>query len=860
MRDVCAGAALTTGRLGASLARVVNQPDPDATLRGPAPGQRVFGRYTLETVLGRGGMGVVWRAADELLQETVALKFLPDAVRWDPAAFEDLKAETRRARQLTHPNIIRIHDFVEDATGAAISMEWVDGATLTQLRMAKPARVFAPEEIMAWLPQLCAALDYAHTQAKVVHRDLKPSNVMLTRDGVVKVGDFGIARSLADSITRVSMMSAGTLIYMSPQQAMGEEPAATDDIYSLGAMLYELLAGRPPFHTGDVRAQLFQRKPERIAVRRTAALAEWREQGGDGTVPNEELPGWWEATIAACLAKEPEGRPPSAREVAERLGRNQTRRSFGLPWPRASHAQRRWLAGLAAGVGLALMGGWWWRNEGMPTAGSETDAAPTWPSDAKRAWAAWNFDGKLEEATGRGVALWGGSEVPTTDRFGRIDRALRFGGMATLGIEDLPLRPLVGGVPVSVSIWLKPNVRMSKPQSVLLMCGRNVGELWLNFVVEAGGRPSVIFGGLHLERLMRIAAPAPLRENAWANWVVVCREDEAEFWLDGRLQGRQVLPRERRPRPTERVSLRIGTADVYSRDGLVGDLDEFRIWRRALDGEEIRAMAEAGAPPRWVLTTSQLSERDDLPRKAVEEFGAEATLGDWSDLARWHRDDIHAWCDEQSFAPLNDNVLLQRNGKRWGEAPRHYMMTRFVGTKPDYYEAHDELGGMQVALGSWHSVTARALVRLPPSVARSESLLVGATGEVVRVLTENEAAVALGLQWSQELRRTSSPAAVSLRLRRGGELIARLGVPAADSVALALGEAGKPQLSRLMAATLGDYRIALTARTGALRFVAESATTGAVLFQEEVKIPGLKIGDVAEVRLSGPDRAEWVVE
>jgi serine/threonine protein kinase len=88
--------------------------DAEPTVRGPAAGQRVFGRYTLQAMLGRGGMGVVWRARDETLGEEVALKFLPDAVRWDPAAFDDLKAETRRARQLTHPNIVRIHDFVED--------------------------------------------------------------------------------------------------------------------------------------------------------------------------------------------------------------------------------------------------------------------------------------------------------------------------------------------------------------------------------------------------------------------------------------------------------------------------------------------------------------------------------------------------------------------------------------------------------------------------------------------------------------------------------------------------------------------------------------------------------------------------
>eukprot|EP01035_Chromulina_nebulosa_P061776 gene61776-84489_t len=231
-------------------------------------------------MLGRGGMGVVWRAHDETLHEDVALKFLPDAVRWDPAAYDDLKAETRRARQLTHPNIVRIHDFVEDASGAAISMELVEGRTLTALRLEKPNKIFEVAEIAPWLPQLAAALDYAHTQARVVHRDLKPSNLMLTEAGGLKVADFGVARSLADSVTRVSMMSAGTLVYMSPQQAMGDPPSPADDVYALGATLYELLTGKPPFHTGDVRVQLFQRKPEAMAARRRALLKVGGELAG----------------------------------------------------------------------------------------------------------------------------------------------------------------------------------------------------------------------------------------------------------------------------------------------------------------------------------------------------------------------------------------------------------------------------------------------------------------------------------------------------------------------------------------------------------------------------------------------------
>jgi serine/threonine protein kinase len=288
-------------------------------------------------------MGVVWRARDETLGEEVALKFLPDAVRWDPAAFDDLKAETRRARQLTHPNIVRIHDFVEDMGGAAISMELVKGQTLTQLRLATPARILEVADIAPWLPQLGAALDYAHTQARVVHRDLKPSNLMLTETGVLKVADFGVARGLADSVTRVSMMAAGTLVYMSPQQAMGDEPRPADDVYALGATLYELLTGKPPFHTGDVRTQLFQRKPDSIASRRRAWLSgvgrgngepanggaacgdATNGAGASGIASGGEIPTAWEKTIAACLAKDPAARPATLGEVAAKLVANEGR-------------------------------------------------------------------------------------------------------------------------------------------------------------------------------------------------------------------------------------------------------------------------------------------------------------------------------------------------------------------------------------------------------------------------------------------------------------------------------------------------------------------------------------------------------
>ena len=194
------------------------------TARDAAGGQVVFGRYKLVKVLGRGGMGIVWLARDEELERDVALKFLPDLMIQDRALLDQLKRETKRCLELTHPHIVRIHDFVHDERSGCISMEYVDGETLSNLRAEKEQKVFEPDEIAGWISQLCDALHYAHNHAKVIHRDLKPANLMVNKRGDLKVADFGIARSLVDSASRLTAEEgrSGTLVYMSPQQVSGD--------------------------------------------------------------------------------------------------------------------------------------------------------------------------------------------------------------------------------------------------------------------------------------------------------------------------------------------------------------------------------------------------------------------------------------------------------------------------------------------------------------------------------------------------------------------------------------------------------------------------------------------------------------
>src|SRR6185503_8074629 len=175
-------------------------------------------------------------AHDRLLRELVALKFLPLPIAFDPAALEGLRRETLQARKLSHPNIVRIHDLI-DARGEPtfISMEYVDGVDLHTLRANRPAKVLTWRFLRPLARQICDALVYAHEQ-RVIHRDLKPANLIVDSSGRVKLADFGLARVVTDSMSRMSgdRHTSGTLAYMSPQQADGRKPQIADDVYALG--------------------------------------------------------------------------------------------------------------------------------------------------------------------------------------------------------------------------------------------------------------------------------------------------------------------------------------------------------------------------------------------------------------------------------------------------------------------------------------------------------------------------------------------------------------------------------------------------------------------------------------------------
>ena len=348
----------------------------DATIREFASGQKLFRRYTLKRTLGRGGMGIVWLARDDELERDVALKFLPDLIIHDRAVLSDLKRETRRSLELTHKNIVRIYDFVHDETNGCISMEYVDGDTLSNLRADKPRKVFDPEELKEWVSELCDALDYAHNHARIVHRDLKPSNLMVNQRGDLKVADFGIARSLSDSMSMLTMDrgKSGTLLYMSPQQLDGERGGHLDDVYSLGASVYELLTSKPPFYSGNVDRQIREKVPPSMTQRR-------KELEVNNGEPVDEV---WEEVVHRCLAKDPAKRPQSVSEVAKMLS---------VPSPKTRRAKRaaredegsskKWIGVVAAVVVLsALAAGGWFVYQHMLKSSPARSTSATAPSTA----------------------------------------------------------------------------------------------------------------------------------------------------------------------------------------------------------------------------------------------------------------------------------------------------------------------------------------------------------------------------------------------------------------------------------------------------------------------------------------------
>ncbi len=271
-------------------------------------GDKLAGCYTLKEVLPSQGFCFVWLANDEELNKDIVLHFVPDFVAADGRAMSELKQEAKRNRQLIHPRIIRVHDLVADENWAAISMDYVPGETLAALQKKREKNAYNPSEIASAISELWQTIEDAH-RIDLFHRDLTPENIVATGNGVM-VEKFGISRVILDSLARGGQQieASRDIAYLSPQQLDGERPSRADDIYSLGASIFDLLTGTPPFSEGDVIPQIRKTVPPLVSERRSAL-----------GITGEPVPKGWEDAIAACLAKTVEERPRSAGEAGARF-------------------------------------------------------------------------------------------------------------------------------------------------------------------------------------------------------------------------------------------------------------------------------------------------------------------------------------------------------------------------------------------------------------------------------------------------------------------------------------------------------------------------------------------------------------
>jgi formylglycine-generating enzyme required for sulfatase activity len=231
---------------------------------GLSPGKLLAERYRIEEYLDSGGMGDVWRATDtELHDLPVAIKVLPPILAGNQRCIDGLKREAAIALRLTHANICRLHNFHSDGEIKFLVMEFIEGQTLEALLDGRSDRRMTVNELLPIARDVAAALDYAHARSPaVLHRDVKPSNIMVTLDHHAKMLDFGIARELKDSMTRIGRReTSGTLVYMSPEQLSGQAPTPASDVYSCAATVYECLAGHAPFYRGAIEHQILRERP-----------------------------------------------------------------------------------------------------------------------------------------------------------------------------------------------------------------------------------------------------------------------------------------------------------------------------------------------------------------------------------------------------------------------------------------------------------------------------------------------------------------------------------------------------------------------------------------------------------------------
>src|SRR4051812_34026921 len=274
----------------------------DGTTPMEQGGRLLAGRYRILEKIGEGGAAEVFRALDERLDRTVAVKLLRPQFTSDPQSRTRFAVEAKAAARLSHPNIVDVYDFGEAPDGSMfIVMQYVDGENLKDI-LQKRGRMTAGE-VIAIARQVCSALSVAHDKG-LIHRDVKPQNIMVDRGGNVRLTDFGVVKALSGPALTQSGMTFGTAAYLSPEQATGAQIGPASDLYALGCVMFEMLSGMPPF-TGD--------NPAIVAYKQV-----WEQpRPVHDLVP--EVPPSLEAIVMRCLNKDPKHRYASTANLADEL-------------------------------------------------------------------------------------------------------------------------------------------------------------------------------------------------------------------------------------------------------------------------------------------------------------------------------------------------------------------------------------------------------------------------------------------------------------------------------------------------------------------------------------------------------------